>query len=137
VLLVAAALLPVAGVASAAAFDLRERLAFAGGVASAEAGDAEVAAGAEAESAAAAFLDLRFEVVLAVVLSAAADVESPAAAESAAAFLDLRFEVAGAVVVSAAAPVAPVAGASASALDLLLDFVADLVFAALSAGGTL
>lgn len=108
-------------------------------MASAEAGGAvelEVAAGVDAESAAAAFLDLLFEVVLAVVLSAAAGAESAAVVESAAAFLDLRFEVVAAVAVSVAAPVVPVAAASALALDLLLDFVAGLVSAALSAGGT-
>jgi hypothetical protein len=130
----------LAGVVSAAAFDLRERLALAGGVASAEvvaAAEPGVAAGAEAESAAAAFLDLRFEVVLAVVLSAAAGADPAAVAESAAAFLDLRFAVVVAAVLSAAAPVVPVAAASASVLDLRLDFVAGLVSAALSAGGTL
>src|SRR3984957_2228274 len=69
-LLVAAGVLPVAGVASAAAFDLRAWLAV--GVASAEAGaavDPGAASGADAESAAAAFLDLRFEGVLAAGLS--------------------------------------------------------------------
>jgi hypothetical protein len=139
-LVVAAGVPAVAELASEAAFALWERLALAGGVASAEAGAAvelEVAAGADAESAAAAFFDLLFEVVLAVVLLAAAGADSAAAVESAATFLDLRFDGVAAVVVSVAAPVVPVAVASALALDLVLDFVAGLVSAALSAGGTL
>jgi hypothetical protein len=139
-LLAGAGVLAEVPVAAVAAFDLLERLVFAGGAASAEAGataDPEVAAGVEEESAAAVFLDFRLGAVLAAALSVAAGAESLAAAvESAAAFLDLRLDVVLAAVLSVAAPAVPPAVASASALDLRLDLVG-LVSAALSAGGTL